>query len=368
MRPVCRRSAAEQLLPTLRRRARASSRSRRRESRRPASPHVPSRRDLRSSVQATLNEARRRFVGRSCYRGTRPRTCRQVVRGIVCSSTVRARSDSVPEPRTRSRAGRHSVAVHPDAEHHEPDRQHHRSRSKNSGGPALEHGGTTVPLRNSPLAGHAAASRLVACAFSSSRVPHSSSPCSGRPAPSRQLRRRSECRSSITSAGVTSGRRAPCAAPPPPSPSRGTKLQIRLSCPMDFEFRQLAGPRLALGLGPLGGRDDADDRLREAGRLQAARPQHPELRSTRARDARGRQRADAHDSRAIAATRRQTRRCRLVLRRLPARLARDGAQSTPARCATRSDIDPSERTPWRPRLPTTSRSASAAAATSASTG
>jgi hypothetical protein len=28
---------------------------------------------------------------------------------------------------------------------------------------------------------------------------------------------------------------------------RGTKIQIRLSCPMDFEFRQVAGPRLALG-------------------------------------------------------------------------------------------------------------------------
>ena len=28
---------------------------------------------------------------------------------------------------------------------------------------------------------------------------------------------------------------------------RGTRVQIRLSCPMDFEFRQLRGPRLALG-------------------------------------------------------------------------------------------------------------------------
>jgi hypothetical protein len=28
---------------------------------------------------------------------------------------------------------------------------------------------------------------------------------------------------------------------------RGTRVEIRLSCPMDFEFRQLAGPRLALG-------------------------------------------------------------------------------------------------------------------------
>lgn len=28
---------------------------------------------------------------------------------------------------------------------------------------------------------------------------------------------------------------------------RGTKIQIRLSCPMDFEFRQVAGPHLALG-------------------------------------------------------------------------------------------------------------------------
>jgi len=28
---------------------------------------------------------------------------------------------------------------------------------------------------------------------------------------------------------------------------RGTRVEIRLSCPMDFEFRQLRGPRLALG-------------------------------------------------------------------------------------------------------------------------
>jgi hypothetical protein len=28
---------------------------------------------------------------------------------------------------------------------------------------------------------------------------------------------------------------------------RGTRLQIRVSCPMDFTFRQTAGPRLALG-------------------------------------------------------------------------------------------------------------------------
>lgn len=28
---------------------------------------------------------------------------------------------------------------------------------------------------------------------------------------------------------------------------RGTRVEIRLTCPMDFEFRQLAGPRLALG-------------------------------------------------------------------------------------------------------------------------
>ena len=28
---------------------------------------------------------------------------------------------------------------------------------------------------------------------------------------------------------------------------RGTRVEIRVSCPMDFEFRQLAGPRLALG-------------------------------------------------------------------------------------------------------------------------
>jgi hypothetical protein len=28
---------------------------------------------------------------------------------------------------------------------------------------------------------------------------------------------------------------------------RGTRVQIRLSCPMDFDFRQLRGPRLALG-------------------------------------------------------------------------------------------------------------------------
>jgi hypothetical protein len=28
---------------------------------------------------------------------------------------------------------------------------------------------------------------------------------------------------------------------------RGTRLQIRVSCPMDFSFRQTAGPRLALG-------------------------------------------------------------------------------------------------------------------------
>jgi hypothetical protein len=27
----------------------------------------------------------------------------------------------------------------------------------------------------------------------------------------------------------------------------GTKLQIRLNCPMDFDVRQIAGPRLALG-------------------------------------------------------------------------------------------------------------------------
>jgi hypothetical protein len=28
---------------------------------------------------------------------------------------------------------------------------------------------------------------------------------------------------------------------------RGTRVEIRLSCPMDFDFRQLRGPRLALG-------------------------------------------------------------------------------------------------------------------------
>jgi len=28
---------------------------------------------------------------------------------------------------------------------------------------------------------------------------------------------------------------------------RGTRVQIRLTCPMDFDFRQLRGPRLALG-------------------------------------------------------------------------------------------------------------------------
>jgi hypothetical protein len=28
---------------------------------------------------------------------------------------------------------------------------------------------------------------------------------------------------------------------------RGTKLEIRPNCPMDFEFRQVAGPKLALG-------------------------------------------------------------------------------------------------------------------------
>jgi hypothetical protein len=28
---------------------------------------------------------------------------------------------------------------------------------------------------------------------------------------------------------------------------RGTRLEIRVSCPMDFTFRQTAGPRLALG-------------------------------------------------------------------------------------------------------------------------
>jgi len=38
-----------------------------------------------------------------------------------------------------------------------------------------------------------------------------------------------------------------------PSPSarivvkRGTRLQIRASCPMDFDFRQVSGPALALG-------------------------------------------------------------------------------------------------------------------------
>jgi hypothetical protein len=28
---------------------------------------------------------------------------------------------------------------------------------------------------------------------------------------------------------------------------RGTRLQIRVSCPMDFDFLQIAGPKLALG-------------------------------------------------------------------------------------------------------------------------
>lgn len=28
---------------------------------------------------------------------------------------------------------------------------------------------------------------------------------------------------------------------------RGTRVQIRISCPMDYEFRQVRGPRLALG-------------------------------------------------------------------------------------------------------------------------
>ena len=28
---------------------------------------------------------------------------------------------------------------------------------------------------------------------------------------------------------------------------RGTRVEIRLSCPMDFDFRQLRGPRLVLG-------------------------------------------------------------------------------------------------------------------------
>ena len=28
---------------------------------------------------------------------------------------------------------------------------------------------------------------------------------------------------------------------------RGTKLQVRISCPMDFDFAQLSGPKLALG-------------------------------------------------------------------------------------------------------------------------
>ncbi len=30
---------------------------------------------------------------------------------------------------------------------------------------------------------------------------------------------------------------------------QGTRLQIRLNCPMDFDFKQVAGPRLALGAG-----------------------------------------------------------------------------------------------------------------------
>jgi hypothetical protein len=29
--------------------------------------------------------------------------------------------------------------------------------------------------------------------------------------------------------------------------SRGARLEIRATCPMDFEFRQLSGPKLALG-------------------------------------------------------------------------------------------------------------------------
>ena len=78
--------------------------------------------------------------------GTRPRTCRQVVRGIA----ARAGSEHAPtrfrnRERGREQGRQLRRRVHPEAEHHEPDRQHHRSRSKNGGGPALEHGRRLLP-------------------------------------------------------------------------------------------------------------------------------------------------------------------------------------------------------------------------------
>ena len=56
------------------------------------------------------------------------------------------------------------------------------------------------------------------------------------------------CRSSTTFAGVTCGRVTGLrGAKATVTVKHGTRVQIRLSCPMDFDFRQLRGPRLALG-------------------------------------------------------------------------------------------------------------------------